>query len=127
MKRFAHRSLAYAVLAGAMTFTAAVPQIHAAQAPTPAPAAAPQAQQSMPDADIVAKIRKDLTDDKSLASYASTLKVIVSGGLVTLKGAVRSDADKKAIEQVAAKVAGEANVMNNLFVSAEQSPKPPTP
>jgi osmotically-inducible protein OsmY len=81
----------------------------------------------MPDAEIVAKIRKDLTDDKHLAGYASTLKVIVSGGLVTLKGAVRSDADKKAIEQVAAKVAGEANVMNNLFVSAEQPAKPPTP
>ena len=123
MKRFTRRSTAVAVLAGTMTFTAAVPQIHAAQAP--APAATP-AQQPMSDADIVAKIRKDLTDDKALSGYASTLKVIVSSGLVTLKGAVRSDADKKAIEEKAAKIAGEANVMNNLFVSSDAPAKPQT-
>jgi osmotically-inducible protein OsmY len=124
MNRFAPRSLALAVLTAAMSSTVAVPQIHAAQA-AQQPAAAAPAQQPMSDADITARIRKDLTEDKALSGYASTLKVIVSGGLVTLKGAVRSDADKKAIEQKVAKIAGEANVMNNLFVSSE-APKPQT-
>ena len=87
------------------------------------------AQQAPADAEIVAKIRKALTDDKALAGYASTLKVVVSDGLVTLKGAVRSDADKKAIGQKVEAIVGEANVMNNLFVSAEAAgkPKPETP
>jgi osmotically-inducible protein OsmY len=90
-----------------------------------APAAPAPATEMTPDADIAAKIRKSLSDDKALAGYASTLKIIVSDGLVSLKGAVRSDADKKAIEEKAAKIVGEANVMNNMFVSTADA-KPQT-
>jgi osmotically-inducible protein OsmY len=120
---FAAGLLGFAALAaetqGASSATAqaqAAPAAPAAQAPAPA---------TTPDADIAAKIRKSLADDKALAGYASTLKIIVSDGLVSLKGAVRSDADKKAIEQKAAKIVGEANVMNNMFVSTADA-KPQT-
>ena len=88
-----------------------------------APAAA-VVQQGQSDAEIVAKIRKAVTDDKALAGYAETLKVVVSDGLVSLKGAVRSEADKKAIGQKVEAIAGEANVMNNLFVAPDQAGKP---
>jgi osmotically-inducible protein OsmY len=107
------------VLGGVLSITAPVAQAHAA------PAGARQ--QAQTDAEIVAKIGKALAEDKALAGYADTLKVVVSGGLVTLKGAVKSEADKKAIGQKVEAIAGEANVMNNLFVSAEAAkPKPET-
>ena len=105
------------IVGGVLTLTAAVAETHA----VPVPVAV---QQSQTDAEIVAKIRKALTDDKALAHYASTLKVVVSDGLVSLKGAVRSDADKKAIGQKVDAIVGEANVMNNLFVAPEAAPKP---
>lgn len=98
------------VLGGLLSITVPVAETRAASSAV--------VQQSQADAEIVAKIRKALTDDKALAGYADTLKVVVSDGLVTLKGAVKSDADKKAIGQKVEAIVGEANVMNNLFVSA---------
>lgn len=93
-----------------------------------APRAAIQAQQSQatPDSELAAKIRKAIGDDKALAGYASTLKIVVSDGLVSLKGAVKSEADKKAIGQKADEIAGAKNVMNNLFVSNDAKPAPQT-
>ena len=78
-----------------------------------------QASQTTPDAEMAAKIRKAIADDQKLAAYAETVKIIVSDGLVSLKGAVKTDADKKAIGQKADAIAGEKNVMNNLLVTAE--------
>lgn len=103
------------VLGGLLSITVPVAQAQAAAATT---------QQSQTDAEIVTQIRKALTDDEALAGYAQTLKIVVSDGLVTLKGAVRSEADKKAIGHKVDAIAGEANVMNNLFVSADAAAKP---
>ena len=85
-----------------------------------APQAATQAQQfsqATPDSELAAKIRKAIEDDASLAAYVPTIKIIVSDGLVSLKGSVKSDADKKAIGAKADAIAGEKNVMNNLQVN----------
>jgi osmotically-inducible protein OsmY len=85
-----------------------------------APVAAIQeqpAQAATPDSELAAKIRKAIEDDKALAAYVPTLKIIVSDGLVSLKGSVKSDADKKAIGAKADAIAGEKNVMNNLQVN----------
>jgi osmotically-inducible protein OsmY len=120
MFHFAARSVTYALItASAMSFTVAVQQIHAA------PAAAVATQQTQSDADLTAKIRQAITDDKALAAYASTIKIIVSDGLVSLKGPVKSEADKKAIGAKVDAIAGANNVMNNLFVSSEPA-KPQT-
>ena len=78
--------------------------------------AQPQAQ-ATPDGELAAKIRKAIEDDASLAAYVPTIKIIVSDGLVSLKGSVKSDADKKAIGAKADAIAGEKNVMNNLQVN----------
>jgi osmotically-inducible protein OsmY len=93
-----------------------------------APRAAIQAQQTQatPDSELAEKIRKAIGDDKTLAAYASTIKIVVSDGLVSLKGPVKSDADKKAIGQKADEIAGAKNVMNNLFVSNDAKPTPQT-
>jgi osmotically-inducible protein OsmY len=93
-----------------------------------APRAAIQAQQSQatPDSELAEKIRKAIADDKALAGYSSTLKIVVSDGLVSLKGAVKSEADKKAIGQKADEIAGAKNVLNNLFVSNDAKPTPQT-
>ena len=83
--------------------------------------------QATPDSELAAKIRKAIGDDKALAAYASTLKIVVSDGLVSLKGAVKSEADKKAVGQKADEIAGAKNVMNNLFVSNDAGkPSPQT-
>ena len=93
-----------------------------------APQAATQAQQpsqATPDSELAAKIRKAIEDDASLAAYVPTIKIIVSDGLVSLKGSVKSDADKKAIGAKADAIAGEKNVMNNLVIVPD-APKPQT-
>jgi osmotically-inducible protein OsmY len=54
------------------------------------------------------------------------VKVITQGGTVTLKGPVRSDEEKKSIEEKATSVAGATNVKNELtIVSADSSAKTP--
>ena len=45
------------------------------------------------------KIRKAVMDDKSLSTYAHNVKIIAQNGKVTLKGPVRSEDEKKMVEQ----------------------------
>jgi len=56
--------------------------------------------------------------DKSLSTSAHNVKVISQHGNVTLKGTVRSEEEKKAIQDKAASVAGASNVVNDLTVMA---------
>jgi osmotically-inducible protein OsmY len=77
---------------------------------------ADQAKNSTADRDIMQKIRKSLVDDKSLSTYAHNVKVIAQDGKVTLKGPVRSEEEKRTVEQKAAEVAGSGNVVNELTV-----------
>ncbi|MBV8866829.1 MAG: BON domain-containing protein [Acidobacteriaceae bacterium] len=61
-------------------------------------------------------IRRDLVKDKSLSTYGHNVKIVASGGKVTLRGPVRSEEEKKAIEEHATKYAGAGNVINDLSV-----------
>lgn len=120
-------SFTRAVLAGGLlSLTLAVADTQAAprQAAQAAPAQAQPAQAS-PDAQLVAKIQKAIGDDKALAGYVQTLKIIANDGLVSLKGSVRTEEDKKALGAKADAIAGEKNVMNNLVI-APDAPKPQT-
>jgi osmotically-inducible protein OsmY len=123
MFNFHTQSVTRAVIAGGLLSLAVVTADVQA-----APRAAAQAQQSQtsPDSEVRAKIYKAIADDKAISGYAQTLKVVVSGGMVSLKGSVRSDADKKAIGEKADAIAGAANVMNNLVIVADEKPKPQT-
>src|SRR5215204_1585744 len=60
---------------------------------------ADRAKDNVNDRDIMQKIRKSVMDDKSLSTYAHNVKIVSQRGKVTLKGPVRSDEEKKTIEQ----------------------------
>jgi hyperosmotically inducible protein len=62
------------------------------------------------------KIRQSLIQDKTLSTYAHNVKIITRNGMVTLKGPVRSEDEKKAVEMKATEIAGESNVTSNLDV-----------
>jgi len=69
------------------------------------------------DRKLAKDVRKAITSDKSLSTYAHNVKVIAQNGTVTLKGPVRSDEEKKSVEEKAAQVAGATNVQSQLSVA----------
>lgn len=77
-----------------------------------------QQKEGQGDRELTRKIRRALTEDKSLSTYGKNVKIITQDGKVTLKGPVRSEADKKAIEAKAAEVAGEGNVTSEITIAA---------
>jgi osmotically-inducible protein OsmY len=68
------------------------------------------------DIDITAAIRKAVVDDKNLSSNAHNVKIMTSGGVVTLRGPVKSEDEKRNIEAKAKQVAGVTRVDNLLEV-----------
>ncbi len=68
------------------------------------------------DRELTAKIRRAVVSDKSLSMYGHNVKIIVSGGAVTLKGPVHSEAEKQSIAAKAENVAGHDKVTNQLTV-----------
>jgi hyperosmotically inducible periplasmic protein len=73
-------------------------------------------QNNRSDLEITKEIRRSLTQDKSLSTYAQNVKVIAQNGKVTLKGPVRSADEKSAVLAKAAQVAGEANINDEMTV-----------
>ncbi len=71
---------------------------------------------SASDRDITQRIRQAIIKDKSLSTYAHNVKVITLNGQVTLKGPVRSDDEKRAIETKAAAIAGQDKVTDELDI-----------
>lgn len=65
-------------------------------------------QQKMNESDrkLTQDIRKSVIADKSLSTYAHNVKIISQNGMVTLKGPVRSEDEKKAVLAKATEVAG---------------------
>jgi osmotically-inducible protein OsmY len=70
------------------------------------------------DRDISQQIRKAIVNDKNLSTYAHNVKIITQDGMVTLKGPVRSEEEKKAVEAKAAEVAGEQKVTSQLEIKS---------
>jgi len=77
---------------------------------------ADQQKDNRSDRDITQQIRQSVTKDKSLSTYAHNVKIISQNGMVTLKGPVRSDEEKRAIETKAADIVGPAKVTSELQV-----------
>jgi hyperosmotically inducible periplasmic protein len=67
------------------------------------------------------KIRRSLMRDKELSTYAHNVKVIARDGQVTLKGPVRSDAERQSVEAKAIEVVGAGHVVNELSVAPDRS------
>ncbi len=73
------------------------------------------------DRDLAKRIRSAIVDDKSLSTYAHNIKIVAQDGKVTLKGPVRSEEEKSAIETKVTEVAGAGNVINQLEVAPPKS------
>ena len=113
-----------------------VPVAGFAQTPPPSPApdnskvnerdrepgatTADQQKNSKGDLEITRKIRQGIVKDKTLSTYAHNIKVVTQNGVVTLRGPVRSNDEKVAIETIAVQVAGQGNVHNELELSPEK-------
>jgi len=72
------------------------------------------------DRDITQQIRRSIFKDKTLSTYAHNVKIITQNGQVTLKGPVRSDDEKKAVEAKAAEVAGADKITSELDVQPKK-------
>jgi hyperosmotically inducible protein len=78
---------------------------------------ADQQKENKPDRQMAQQIRQAIVKDKSLSTYAHNVKVIVQDGAVTLKGTVRSDEEKQAIEAKATQVAGAEKVTDQIEIA----------
>ena len=109
---------AFAV-AGAMALGAQAPDNTARNARDRQPAAKTADQQSNAnaDVDITRRIRRAIVADKALSTNAHNVKIITRAGKVTLKGPVRNDGEKRAVEAKAAEVAGATNVTSQVSVT----------
>jgi hypothetical protein len=69
------------------------------------------------DKELARKIRQAIVKDESLSTYSHSVKIIVHDGAVILKGPVRSDEEKQAIQEKAAEVAGADKVTDEIEVA----------
>lgn len=81
---------------------------------------ADQQKENPSDRGITEQIRQSIVKDKSLSIDAHNVKIISQNGEVTLKGPVKSDEEKQAIESKATAVAGVNKVINELEVKPNQ-------
>ena len=77
---------------------------------------ADQQKENTSDRQLTAKIRRAVVSDKSLSIYAHNVKIIVTGGAVTLKGPVHSEDEKRTVAAKAAEVVGQDKVTNEITV-----------
>lgn len=78
---------------------------------------ADQQKENSNDRQLAREIRHAIVKDKSLSTDAHNVKIIAQNGSVTLKGAVKSDDEKQAIESKATEIAGAGKVTNELQVA----------
>lgn len=86
---------------------------------------ADQQKENAADRDLTKKIRQAVVGDKSLSTYAHNVKIVTQNGQVTLKGPVRSEQEKTAVEAKATEIAGAGKVTNEITVAPADAPKKP--
>ena len=83
----------------------------------PNEATADQSKQNKADVELAAKIRQSVVKDETLSTNAHNVKIIAIDGVVTLKGPVKNDAEKAAVEKYAVSVVGEKNVKSQIEIA----------
>lgn len=68
------------------------------------------------DRETTAEVRRRVVDLDDVSVSGRNVKIITTGGQVTLRGPVASDAEREQIEKIARDVAGEENVSSELEV-----------
>ncbi len=74
---------------------------------------------SAADTEMTAAIRRAVMQDDSLSMAAKNVKIITADGVVTLRGPVKTAAEKAAVEKHAKSV-GQAKIDNQIEVEAEK-------
>jgi len=85
-------------------------------------AAAPTADQQgngKSDLQLTASIRRSIVADGSLSTDAHNVKIVVQNGIATLKGPVRTQDEKAAIEAKAAAVVGQDHVVDQMEIAPQ--------
>ncbi|HLK18021.1 MAG TPA: BON domain-containing protein [Bryobacteraceae bacterium] len=113
-QRFFNFAFACSLFAG----TAGLAPVLHAQDSSPT---ADQQKSNKSDRELTQQIRKSVFSDKSLSMAAHNVKIISRDGMVTLRGNVKSDDEKKAIEDKATAVAGTGKVTSELTVTPDSS------
>jgi len=129
MHQFRHRSLVHGAIFGGLLSIAAGSAI-AQTAPdntkvnkrdrAAGAVTADQAKETAADRELAKKIRAAITGDDALSTYAHNVKVIVRDGKVTLKGPVRSAAEKTSVAAKATEIAGSGHVVNSLSIAPDK-------
>jgi hyperosmotically inducible protein len=85
------------------------------------PQTASTATQNKADRELTRQIRKAIVSDKSLSTQAHNVKILTQDGTVTLKGQVKTDDEKKAVEDKATGVVGNGKVTSEITVGPNTS------
>jgi osmotically-inducible protein OsmY len=72
------------------------------------------------DIKLTAAIRRAVVGDKSLSMTAKNVKIITADGMVTLRGPVKTEAEKATVAKLAQSAAGSAKIDNQLEVKASE-------
>jgi len=80
-----------------------------------------QQSETKEDREMTQNIRKAIIDDKSLSTNARNVKVITVGGMVTLKGPVGSEEEKRTIEAIAGRVAGKDKITSEIGIAPKKT------
>ena len=84
--------------------------------------ASADAQKNVPtDAALPRRIRQSIVADKNLSTYAHNVKIVAVDGTVTLNGTVRSEAEKRSVQEKAVSVAGQEHVVDQMTVAPPHS------
>jgi hyperosmotically inducible periplasmic protein len=111
--RAANNLVRILAMGAVVALSTAVPSPANAAQQSPAAGAAQQSNQSS-DIEITRNIRRAVVKDKTLSTAAHNVTIITKDGKVTLKGRVKSDAEKQTVETAATSVAGAGNVDDQL-------------
>lgn len=71
---------------------------------------------SQADLDTTQAIRKAVMSDDSLSTNAKNVKIITNKGVITLRGPVKTDAEKKSVEAKALAAAGSNRVDDQIDI-----------
>lgn len=71
------------------------------------------------DRELLAAVRRSVVKDKSLSTTAHNVKIMAVNGVVTLRGPVKSEAEKTTVETLAKQVPGVTSVENHLDIKTK--------
>ena len=78
---------------------------------------ADQQKNNKSDVELTRELRQALVKDKSLSTYAHNVKIITKGGVMTLRGPVRSQDERDLIARRAEDIVGAEHLKNQLEVA----------